>query len=398
MKSRMAPFSFQGRGEFADLQARIGDINPAGGTIGPWRRRAGDKGIPNSESRTNPDHPANYRAKPELVDAVNTAIAIGKPLLLTGNPGTGKSQLAERVAWEFNLGPVLRFEAQSLSEANDLFYRFDLLGHMAAAQLYKSAKEGVAGNFVPDVEAMRKEIAAENFVKIGPLGEAILRSDPGKYSTLFDAAFRPNEQASKATPRASVVLIDEIDKASRDFPNDLLNGIERLDFSVRELGHDRLVVNEDFRPIVIITSNSERDLPPAFLRRCTFFDIRDPTIDELEQIIAQKFFPESRFDDADGPKLKLPPFYLELLQRFMQFRAANKDALQYAPGTAEIINWTDALIQRKVPRDASLVTSMAEVNRTITTVSKHREDQDSLTKFLNGLQAAPAPTPAPTPT
>eukprot|EP01036_Dinobryon_divergens_P045811 gene45811-61233_t len=83
----------------------------------------------------NADHPAGYLADSGLVDAVNTALVLGKPLLLTGRPGTGKSELAERVAWELGLGAVLRFEAQSLTEAQDLFYRFDLVGQMADAQL-----------------------------------------------------------------------------------------------------------------------------------------------------------------------------------------------------------------------------------------------------------------------
>jgi MoxR-like ATPase len=392
-RNKKTPFSFQGRGEHAELAGKLAEINPAGGEIGPWRRRAGEEGVDNADSHQHPDHPANYRASGELVDAVNTAIAIGKPLLLTGNPGTGKSQLAERIAWEFNLGPVLRFEAQSLSEANDLFYRFDLLGHMAAAQRFKNAREGVAGASAPDIDELRSDTAAENYVKIGPLGEAILRSSPHEHHLLFDAVFRNEGKAEQAEARASVVLIDEIDKAARDFPNDLLNGIERLEFSVRELGPERYVVNDTFRPIVIITSNSERDLPPAFLRRCTFFHIQDPTEDELEQIIAQKFFPDSRGNATDGTKLTLPPFYRELLARFMSFRLANEDALQYRPGTAEIINWTDALILRGVPGDASFTANIVDVKRARTTVSKHREDQDILEKFLDGLQNQ-AQTPA----
>jgi MoxR-like ATPase len=216
-RNKKSPFCFQGRGESEELKEKLSEINPAGGIIGPWRRRAGEEGIPNGNSRGYPDHPANYRASGELVDAVNTSIAIGKPLLLTGNPGTGKSQLAERIAWEFNVGPVLRFEAQSLSEANDLFYRFDLLGHMAAAQLYRNAKENAVEGGKADLETLRSEMAAENYVKIGPLGEAILRSSPQTYPhhRLFNSVFRQEGRAEQAEARASVVLIDEIDKAAR---------------------------------------------------------------------------------------------------------------------------------------------------------------------------------------
>lgn len=247
-------FKFIGQGDGASLGGRVQDINPHGGTIGPWRRWRGDPGV--TDNIEFPGHPANYIATGDLPDAVNTSIALGKPLLLTGNPGTGKSQLAERVAWEFNLGPVLRFEAQSLSEANDLFYRFDLVGHLAAVEILKaSGASGAAAN--TDGHAISSPL---RFLKLGPLGEAIVRSAPNEETKrqLFDAAFAPAESAGIAEARSSVVLIDEIDKASRDFPNDLLNGIERLEFGIRELGIASVAVDPHYRPLVIITSNSER--------------------------------------------------------------------------------------------------------------------------------------------
>lgn len=381
-------FRFAGKGERGELAQQLGTIRPYKDMIGPWRRWAGDEGV--EDNHEHPDHPANYRASDDLVDAVNTAIAIGKPLLLTGNPGTGKSQLAERIAWEFNLGPVLRFEAQSLSEANDLFYRFDLVGHLSAVQLYQSAlKFDKHSELSNHLRSAPKEVAPEKYVKIGPLGAAILRSRPATYHNMFDAVFGPAEQAATTEARPSVVLIDEIDKASRDFPNDLLNGIERLEFTVRELGMGTLSVNPELRPIVIISSNSERDLPPAFLRRCTFFHIPDPSEAELEQIIAQKFFRSDAGNGADSPHaLKLPVFYRQLLASFMQFRADNEDGLQYRPGTAEIINWTDALLRRGASAEVELVEQLEAVRRTTTTVSKHRDDQLSLADFLNGLKPA----------
>ncbi|HNH34867.1 MAG TPA: MoxR family ATPase [Rhodocyclaceae bacterium] len=257
-------FRFIGTGRGADLDARLSDINPWGGSLGPWRP---GEGRPAVEDETAREHPAGYRAGSDLVDAVNTALILGKPLLVTGNPGTGKTQLAERVAWEFNLGPVLRFEAQSLSEANDLFYRFDLVGHVAASH---TARPAAAGD-PPSADARQ-------FIDFGVLGKAILRTDPGNpnHADLFGLAFPEPTVARNASP--SVVLIDEIDKASRDFPNDLLNGIERLEFSLKELRNRPVRVADDpgMKPIVVVTSNSERELPAPFLRRCVYCHIPDP--------------------------------------------------------------------------------------------------------------------------
>src|SRR5262245_46994612 len=116
MQDQSGQTTFVGRGTSADF-------NPPR-TFPAWQRRAFGKPGP---TETEPGHPAGYIAGEDLVAAVNTAILLNKPLLLTGNPGTGKSDVAQRIAWELGISPVLRFEAQSLSEANDLFYRFDLV-------------------------------------------------------------------------------------------------------------------------------------------------------------------------------------------------------------------------------------------------------------------------------
>jgi MoxR-like ATPase len=374
-------FTFVGRGTTAQLADRVALINPWNGTIGPWRPQRGHPGL--AEGRDQPNHPANYRASQALADAVNTMLDLSKPLLLTGNPGTGKSQLAERIAWEFNLGPVLRFEAQSISEANDLFYRFDLVGHLAALEMYKAASRhdshGTLG------EQVRDEVPlAHRFVKLGPLGEAIVRSAPLQHRLLFDAVFGPGEQAATSSARPSVVLIDEIDKASRDFPNDLLNGIERLEFRIRELGLDVMKVAETHRPIVIITSNSERDLPAPFLRRCTFFHIADPTQEELRQIIAQRFFATP---GSDGPTL--PPLYRQVLEAFWSFREIHEDDLQYRPGTSELIDWTSALIRSDVDPSGDTRDAIDRLVRTASSVSKHKDDQVALRDFLTRLSSSP---------
>jgi len=382
MASSTRDFHFVGEGDTAQLEALKQLIQPWGGEIGPWKRRRGEPGIPDDDKKP-PEHPANYAASRPLADAVNTSIALGKPLLVTGNPGTGKSQLAERIAWELNLGPVLRFEAQSLSEANDLFYRFDLVGYLSAVELFKAAQHSGQPGISPTPDL---------FLKLGPLGEAIVRSDPRTHSQIFDAVFSPGENSASATPRPSVVLIDEIDKASRDFPNDLLNGIERREFAIRELRIESVSANPDYPPIVIISSNSERDLPAPFLRRCTFFHIADPTKEMLEAILIRKFFPRDDDGAAGARRTQLPNFYRQLLDQFGLYREQQKGTLQYSPGTSELIDWTQALILRDAPKDSELTAQLDKVKMAASTVAKHRDDLAALSTFLDGLKPSTTQT------
>ena len=326
---------------------------------------------------THFDHPAGYIADPGLIDAVNTALALGKPLLLTGRPGTGKSELAERVAWEFGLGPVLRFEAQSLTEAQDLFYRFDLVAQMADAQMARAT--GVA-------ESSRTPLEPRHFISFGPLGKAILRATPEINADLLAvdraaegdaaAAYRLDSNAVAPQPRRSVVLIDEIDKAARDVPNDLLNGIQRLEFRIRELQHRRVAVPDEpaLRPILLITSNAERDLPEPFLRRCAYFHIPDPDKEKLRRILRSRVFPEGR-------GAALSPFYEGLLDFYVDYRDQGA-GLAYRPGTSELLDWTRALEKQSVSDQKDLAANANALRRTIAAVVKHRDDLDALSNSL----------------
>jgi MoxR-like ATPase len=225
-----------------------------------------------------------------------------------------------------------------------------------------------------------------NFIEYNALGRAILYAcDADALPPVLPAGFKHPGR------RRSVVLIDEIDKASRDFPNDLLNGIERLEFRIRELGLDAMRVQEGYRPIVIITSNSERDLPAPFLRRCTFFHIADPTKEELVQIIAQRFFAR-RPDGTSGAErpLAIPPFYQQLLETFWTFREQHEDELQYRPGTSELIDWTAALRSRGAADAAELHSQLELIRKTASSVSKHKDDHGVLRGFLDGLSPNPA--------
>jgi len=210
--------------------------------------------------------PQDYRASSELAAAVDVALSLGMPLLLTGEPGSGKSALAYSLAWELGLdqGP-LRFVIKSDTQARDLFYRFDTVGRFHASQTEK-------GDSDPRL-----------YISFEALGKAILHAKPASYS--YDTLQLPDIAVQHpGTPRRSVVLIDEIDKAPRDVPNDILVEIERLQFAIPELGKvggnkGWVSLDEDenvYRPIVIITSNSEKALPDPFLRRCVFHNVEFP--------------------------------------------------------------------------------------------------------------------------
>lgn len=339
----------------------------------PWHRSETEPPVTDPHAYS---HPRHYIADDGLIAAVNTALLLNKPLLVTGNPGTGKSDLAERIAWEFQLGPVLRFEAQSLSEANDLFYRFDLVGRLAESRLQADRlSSGVAND--------QDKTHPLNFVEFGPFGKAILRASHGQNDDqsvlrqLRQRAF-PNGEPQQA--QASVVLIDEIDKAGRDFPNDLLNGIERMEFKIRELDNLTIRVKDKqqgLHPIVIITSNLERDLPPPFLRRCAFYHIDDPSLERLAEIVRVRVFPE-RDDLSTG---QLPVFYQQLLGFFYKFQG--QDNHVYKPGATEIIEASRVLSALKVNENSRLTDNLDAVRRSVSAIVKHREDLKNFETVLN---------------
>jgi MoxR-like ATPase len=223
-----------------------------------------------------------YIADDELVIAAKVAMELGQPLLLTGEPGTGKTtfagHLAANLAPEFFSNqdspppsttlPLHKFETKSTSVATDVFYRFDSMRRFQAAHDPKMSADN------------------RDYIAFEALGEAILQSLA--WNEVSDLV---PERIEHLGPRRSVVLIDEIDKAPRDFPNDLLNEIDQLFFRIPELTDPRtqrirrVVANPALRPVIVVTSNSERNLPAPFLRRCIFHHIQFPDRDHKERLV-----------------------------------------------------------------------------------------------------------------
>jgi MoxR-like ATPase len=275
------------------------------GPIPQWR--ASGNGA--TASLTDPE---GYQASEALVHAVNVALALKMPLLLTGEPGTGKTQLAYRLAAERGLGTPARFDTKSSSQANDLFFSFDSVRHFAQSQLRAALKQAL-----PD---------AREFIRFDGLGEAIIRThSPGAVADLLPEGFPPY------TPGQTVVLIDEIDKAPRDFPNDLLNQLENLEFAVPELRKEKVSADKEYPPIVVITSNSEKQLPDPFLRRCIYHHIA-LSPDRITAIVSGRL--------RDLP-LKAPAF--ESAQQFFFSLRQREAGLAKIPSLSEDLDWLRAL-------------------------------------------------------
>ena len=286
--------------------------------------------------------PSGYLADEGLVDAVNVALMLQQPLLLTGEPGTGKTQLAFSVAWQLGLAPPLIFETKSTSVSRDLFYTFDSLRRFQAAHVFG------------------ENLDPQTYISYNALGLAILHTLPAT-----EVAEIAPTRASNHEPRRSVVLIDEVDKAPRDLPNDILNELEHLYFRVPEMGGRTIRADSALRPIVIITSNSEKGLPDAFLRRCIYYNIPFPDHDRLEQIVL------NRVNGLAAQQGGALGDILELFSRLRQEAAG----LRKKPGTAELLNWTTALVGMGVNPSDRLNVQSERVLRTVCTLAKHPEDQ-----------------------
>lgn len=287
--------------------------------------------------------PSGYLPDPGLTDAVNVALLLGQPLLVTGEPGTGKTQLAAAIAFQLGLDEPLLFETKSTTVARDLFYSFDHVGR------FRSAQTGAS-------------VDVRHFLAFNALGEAILRAqEPGTISHLVP------DNVLLSGPRRSVVLVDEIDKAPRDFPNDILNEIDKLFFRIPEMSGFTVSIGDDkYRPVLVLTSNSEKSLPDPFLRRCIFYSIPFPDDAKLQEIMVTRL--GERIND-DAPLLKdAIGFVSNLRSEFV--------GLRKKPGTAEILNWLIAILEFGGEPGKRLTDQAELASRTLSSLSKIAEDQD----------------------
>jgi MoxR-like ATPase len=257
------------------------------GDAAGFRQYRGDGTTRDGQPASTPGEAGRYLASRELAAAVNTALAVEQPLLVTGEAGTGKSVLAHSIAAELELGKALVFTVRSDHQGRDLLYEIDNLQRFYDAQ-------------VQDPRARDRG----NYLRLGALGQA-LQSEERR-----------------------LVLIDEIDKAPRDFPNDLLDVLDRMELRVPEVD---LEVPARHRPVVVITSNRESQLPDPFLRRCVFHHIEFPDEGLLHRILDERL---GHLNLAAGLRDRV-------VARFIALRQV--EGLQKRPATSEMLTWARVL-------------------------------------------------------
>ncbi|TYB81696.1 AAA family ATPase [Maritimibacter fusiformis] len=231
------------------------------------------------------DGTESYVATDDLKVAVNAAVTLERPLLVKGEPGTGKTELARQVAAALNT-PIIEWHIKSTTRAQQGLYEYDAVSRLRDSQLGDERVHDVA-----------------NYIKRGKLWQA------------FEA------------DRRVVLLIDEVDKADIEFPNDLLQELDRMEFHVYETGE---TIRARHRPIVIITSNNEKELPDAFLRRCFFHYIRFPDIETLKRIV-----------EVHHPGIK-DQLLTTALTQFYEIR--EQAGLKKKPSTSEVLDWLKLLL------------------------------------------------------
>lgn len=314
-----------------------------------------------------------YLPQPDLVQAVALAAFLKRPLLLRGEPGCGKSRLAEAVAFELGKRnhveewPYEFWPVKSTSRARDGLYTFDAVSRLRQAQLAAAKAQG--GDETAVIADDHEDL--NQYVKDGPLGRAFKNK------------------------RRTVVLIDEIDKADIDFPNDLLIELDEKRFKIDELSRFRedgveeeAWVEAESEPIIFITSNHEKELPDAFLRRCVFFYIEFPDADLLQKIVTAHCLPAT-------PSPVQEQLVGTAVERFIKLRADLEQMVGEAGklvSTSELIDWVKVLLHRHDPAAALALLTEAGENR-IPYRSVLLKNKDILQKYAEPESLIGKPSP-----
>jgi len=343
------------------LSAALPDVLPP-----PWDQvtSADQSGVPL----------APYVIDPPLAAAAWVALLLRQPLFLTGDPGVGKTRFADALAARLGLGRAQRVQVKSDTKGRDLLYVYDDLSR------YREATRSSAERR-PDV----------SYVRLRGLGRAIVRAAGAAAKVTFRPGFNPEDvlppdlagsdevslgqlfpeefPARQEEPCHSVVLVDEIDKAPRDAPNDLLYEIETMSFEIEEIGIT-VSAKPDFKPIVIITSNSERNLPDAFMRRCVFYNVTLPIPETLRKIAAARL--------AGGLEPESP--LIKGAEKF--FTEISGVIAEKKPGTAEFIGLVAFLRKTGLTPESQFDKTSPRARDSLNVLAKTQADLTAAERFL----------------